>query len=93
MRQRVWALVWALAVVIGSFVLDQLVWTMRGSPVQQVEVRVLTAMELKNHKEDFGTAEIQVITCEATTLPFPGPGGWSEPCWWLQRHREIIRRY
>ncbi len=82
-----------LAIVVASFVLDQLIWTMRGSPVRQVEVQVLTTMELKNHKEDFGTAETEVISCEATMLPLPGSGGWSEPCWWLQRHQEVIKRY
>ena len=79
--------------MIGSFVLDQMIWTFRGSPIQQVEVRVLTAMELKNHKEDFGTADVDEVSCERTALPFPGSSGWSEPCWWLERHREVIRRY
>ena len=87
------ALLWILAGLVMFFVLDQAIWTLRGSPVRQVEVRVLTAMELKNHKEDFGTAETSLVTCDAALLPFPGAGGWSEPCWWLERHREVIRRY
>ncbi|MBE7182509.1 MAG: hypothetical protein INR71_15105 [Terriglobus roseus] len=82
-----------MAIVLGSFVLDQLVWTLRGSPTRRVEVSVLTAMELKNHKEDFGTADTQVVRCEAAALPFPGTGGWIEPCWWVERHREVVRRY
>lgn len=93
MRWPIRVLLWVLALLAGSFVLDQVVFTLRGSPVRQVEVRVLTAMELKNYKEDFGTADVQQVSCEATVLPFPGSGGWSRPCWWLERHREVIRRY
>ncbi|WP_419805892.1 hypothetical protein [Terriglobus sp.] len=73
--------------------MDQIVWTMRGSPVRQIEVSVLTTMELKNHKEDYGTPDTQLVSCAATLLPFPGATGWSRPCWWLERHREIIQRY
>ncbi|GAA3759171.1 hypothetical protein [Terriglobus aquaticus] len=93
MRWQIRIALWAVGIVVGSFVLDQLIWTLSGSPVRQVEVRVLTTMELKNHKEDYGTPNTQVIACEASLLPFPGSGGWSRPCWWLQRHSEVIRRY
>lgn len=93
MRWQVRLLGWILAVLLGGFVLDQLVWTLRGSPMRQVDVKVLTAMELKNHKEDFGTADTQTVRCEVAALPFPGTGGWMAPCWWLRRHREIVRRY
>lgn len=82
-----------LSVVVGSFLLDQLIWTLRGSPTQQVDVAVFTTMELKNHKEDYGTPDTELVTCEVTFLPFPGLGGSSQPCWWLQRHRQVIRRY
>lgn len=93
MRWQLRAFLYVLAFAAGSFVLDQVVFTLRGSPSRQVDVRVVTAMELKNHKEDFGNADLQQVTCEATLLPFPAPGGWSLPCWWLQRHREVVRRY
>lgn len=93
MRWVLWVMLGLVLLAAGGFVADQVLWTLRGSPARQVDVHVVTAMELKGHKEDYGTAETAVTRCGVMLTPSPSAGPWLPPCWWLERHREVLRRY
>ncbi len=84
--------VWVLAVVAGVYVADEAVWLVRGAPVPSVGVSVVTAMELKGGKEDYGDPEMQQVACESRMLPGPSTGGMLPPCWWVERHTQVVRR-
>ncbi len=78
-----------LVILIAAFGFDFVVWTARGFPTQQIAVDVFSAMELKGQKEDYGTPETTVQSCQQRLLPT----GRTPTCWWLTRHREVVRRF
>ena len=82
----------AAALVGGAFGSDQAVWLTRGSPVGTVAVSVVTAMEFKSGKEDYGDPEIDTVQCAGRALPWPGSAGMVTPCWWVRRHTEVVQR-
>lgn len=61
----------------------------RGGGMGQVEVSLFTVAELKGGKEDYYPNGTIVLGCSESLYP---QGGFN-PCWWQQRHRELIQRY
>jgi hypothetical protein len=68
---------------------DWAVWRVRGGRMGQVEVSLFTVAELKGGKEDYYPNGTMVLDCSESLYP---QGGFN-PCWWQQRHRELIQRY
>ncbi len=71
---------------------DWAVWRVRlarGGGMGQVEVSLFTVAELKGGKEDYYPNGTIVLGCTESLYP---QGGFN-PCWWQQRHRELIQRY
>jgi hypothetical protein len=71
---------------------DWVVWRVRltrGGGMGQVEVSLFTVAELKGGKEDYYPNGTIVMGCSESLYP---QGGF-HPCWWQQRHRELIQRY
>ena len=78
-----------VAVVAGGFAVDEAVWLGRGSPAGSVAVSVVTVMEFKSGKEDYGTPETSEVRCGRRVLP-----GFDAlpPCWWVERQSQVVRR-
>lgn len=81
-----------LSVLIAAYMLDEAAWLLRGSPVGSVSVSILTAMEFKSGKEDFGEPDVEEVSCGSRAFPSFATTGPVPPCWWVKRHTQVLRR-
>ena len=61
----------------------------RGGGMGSVQVEMFTVAELKGGREDYYPNGTAVVPCSRSLYPQGGNGA----CWWVERHREVIRRY
>ncbi|MGC9197982.1 MAG: hypothetical protein ACP5E5_03475 [Acidobacteriaceae bacterium] len=72
--------------------LDWAVWRLRvarGGGMGSVVVRTYTVGDLKGGKMDYFPEGASTQPCTLSLYPQEG----NNPCWWVTRHREVVRRY
>ena len=75
-----------------AYPLDWGVWRVRvsrGGGMGSVQVEMFTVAELKGGREDYYPNGTAVVPCSRSLYPQGGNGA----CWWVERHRVVIRRY
>ncbi len=83
------------AVLIAAavlYLLDFAVWRVRvarGGGMGSVIVDLYTVADLKGGKEDYYANGTVSMPCAKSIYPQAG----NNPCWWVQRHREVVRHY
>jgi hypothetical protein len=81
-----------LLIAALAYPLDWGVWRVRvarGGGMGSVQVDLFTVAELKGGKEDYYPDGTSVVACSRSLYP----QGGNRPCWWVERHREVIERY
>jgi hypothetical protein len=74
------------------YVVDFAVWRVRlasGGGMGSVTVDMYTVAGLKGGKEDYYANGTVAMPCTKSIYPQEG----SDPCWWLERHREVVQHY
>jgi hypothetical protein len=83
---------WIAAALAGAAVVlyagDWLVYNLRGSRTETVEVSHFLSAPLKNDKEELDYLGSEEVACSVSLFP---QGGHS-PCWYLRRHKNQIQR-
>lgn len=72
--------------------LDWAVWRVRvarGGGMGSVQVDLYTVADLKGGKEDYYPQGTTAMPCSKSIYPQAG----NDPCWWVERHREIVQHY
>jgi hypothetical protein len=72
--------------------LDFAVWRVRvarGGGMGSVEVDMYTVAELKGGKEDYYPNGTLAVACTKSIYPQEG----NNPCWWVERHPEVVQHY
>jgi hypothetical protein len=72
--------------------LDFAVWRVRvaaGGGMGSVMVDRYTVADLKGGKEDYYANGTIAMPCTKSIYPQEG----SNPCWWVERHREVVQHY
>jgi hypothetical protein len=90
---------WVFRILIGIalltaalYVVDFTIWRLRVSAhggMGTVTVDRVVAAELKGSKEDYYFDGTQDVSCSRSIFP----QGGVNPCWWQQKHHEVIDRY
>jgi hypothetical protein len=81
-----------LLIAALAYPLNWGVWRVRvarGGGMGSVQVDLFTVAELKGGKEDYYPDGTSVVACSRSLYP----QGGNRPCWWVERHREVIERY
>ena len=74
------------------YLLDFAVWktrVARGGGMGSVVVDLYTVADLKGGKEDYYANGTVSMPCSKSIYPQAG----NRPCWWAQRHREVVQHY
>jgi hypothetical protein len=74
------------------YVVDFAVWRARvaaGGGMGSVTVDMYTVADLKGGKEDYYANGTVALPCTKSIYPQEG----SNPCWWVERHREMVQHY
>ena len=72
--------------------LDWAIWRVRvarGGGMGSVMVRMYTAAGMKGGKLDYFPNGTVAEPCRRSLYPQEG----NNPCWWVERHREVVSRY
>jgi hypothetical protein len=72
--------------------LDFAVWRVRvamGGGMGSVAVDMYTVADLKGGKEDYYPQGTVDVACSKSIYPQEG----NHPCWWVERHREVVQHY
>jgi hypothetical protein len=72
--------------------LDFVVWRVRvarGGGMGSVNVDMYTVADLKGGKEDYYPQGTVTLPCSKSIYPQEG----NNPCWWVERHREVVEHY
>jgi hypothetical protein len=72
--------------------LDWGVWRARvagGGGMGSVLVDMYTVADLKGGKEDYYPQGTAAVPCSKSIYPQEG----NNPCWWVERHREVVQHY
>ena len=80
-----------IAVLAVLYVSDWSVWRARvamGGGMGKVTVSDMTAVPLKNGKEEFFWNGTENADCSRSIFPQAGGGA----CWWLRRHNVVFER-
>jgi len=81
-----------LLLAVAGYVVDWAMWRVRvaaGGGMGSVQVDRFTVAELKGGKEDYYPEGTAMVACSKSLYP----QGGSNPCWWVERHREVLDRY
>lgn len=81
-----------LLIAALAYPLNWGVWRVRvarGGGMGSVQVDLFTVAELKGGKEDYYPDGTSAVACSRSLYP----QGGNRPCWWVERHREVIERY
>ena len=81
-----------LLIAVLAYPVDWAVWkvrVVRGGGMDSMQVDMYTVAELKGGKEDYYPDGSSMIACSKSLYP----QGGNDPCWWLERHRQLINRY
>ncbi len=82
---------WILGVlVVGcvvSFVVDAIVFNLRGSPSSTIRVSHFLSAPLKNNKQELDYLGSEDESCSMSLFPQAGKA----PCWYLRRHTNQIK--
>ena len=71
---------------------DFAVWRIRvaaGGGMGSVVVDQYTVADLKGGKEDYYANGTVSMPCTKSIYPHEG----NNPCWWVERHREVVQHY
>lgn len=79
-----------LGLVVVVYLGDWVGWRVRG--MDQVEVTRVVTASLKGNKEAYYTDGTDTVACSRSMAPQPGSEGFTTPCWWLRRHREVVEK-
>jgi hypothetical protein len=74
------------------YLVDFAVWrtrVARGGGMGSVVVDLYTVADLKGGKEDYYANGTVSMPCSKSIYPQAG----NNPCWWAQRHREVVQHY
>ena len=92
LRLLVRALLGALLLAAIAYPVDWAVWRLRiarGGGLEAVQGDLFTVAELKGGKEEYYPNGTAMMPCSRSLYP----QGGNTPCWWMQRHHELIQRY
>jgi hypothetical protein len=81
-----------LLIAALAYPLDWAVWRMRvarGGGMGSVQVDMFTVADLKGGKEDYYPNGTVAVACGKSLYPQEG----NQPCWWVERHREVVQHY
>jgi hypothetical protein len=81
-----------LLLAMVAYPVDWAIWRARvaqAGGMGSFSVERFTVAELKDGKEDYYADGTEAVLCSRTLYP---QGGFN-PCWWVERHREILVRY
>jgi hypothetical protein len=81
-----------LLIAALAYPVDWAVWKVRvvqGGGLGSVQVDMYTVAELKGGKEDYYPDGTSMVTCSKSLYPQEG----NDPCWWVERHRQMVNRY
>jgi hypothetical protein len=81
-----------LLVAALAYPLDWAVWRVRvasGGGMGSVQVDTFTVADLKGGKEDYYPNGTVAMPCTKSLYPQAG----NNPCWWVERHREVVTHY
>lgn len=87
----------ALLLIAGvAYLLDFAIWRTRVASSHDgrggmgtVEVRQVVSANMKGNKEDYYFNGVTTIDCTQSLFP----QGGNNPCWWQERHPEVIAHY
>ncbi|NUQ26986.1 MAG: hypothetical protein HOQ35_00485 [Acidobacteriaceae bacterium] len=89
-------LAWALGIgAVATMVLymgDWAVWRIRvarGGGMDEVQRTEVQVASLKGNKLEYYYGGQWMAACSRSIFPQAGEGA----CWWIERHREVIKRY
>ena len=74
------------------YLVDFAVWRVRvaaGGGMGSVMVDRYTVADLKGGKGDYYANGTIAMPCTKSIYPQEG----SDPCWWVERHREVVQHY
>jgi hypothetical protein len=81
-----------LLIAALAYPLDFVVWRVRvarGGGMGTVQVDRFTIADLKGGKEDYYPNGTETVACSKSLYPQEG----HNPCWWVERHREVDQHY
>jgi hypothetical protein len=81
-----------LVLAAVAYPVDWAIWRARvagGGGMGSFSVNLTTVAELKGNKEDYYASGTATVSCSRSLYP---QGGY-DPCWWVQRHREVVEKY
>jgi hypothetical protein len=81
-----------LLIAALAYPVDWAVWKVRvaaGHGMGSMQVDMYTVAELKGGKEDYYPDGTTMMACSKSLYP----QGGNDPCWWVERHRQMINRY
>ncbi len=81
-----------LLIAAVLYPLDWAVWRVRvarGGGMGSVQVDMYAVAELKGGKEDYFPNGTAAVACSESLYPQEG----NNPCWWVERHREVVQHY
>ncbi len=81
-----------LLIAALAYPLDFAVWRMRvasGGGMGSVAVERFTVADLKGGKEEYFPNGTTMVACSKSLYPQEG----HNPCWWVERHREVEEHY
>jgi hypothetical protein len=81
-----------LLIAVLLYPLDWAVWRIRvasGNGMGSVSVDTFTVADLKGGKEDYYPNGTAMTACTKSIYPQAG----DNPCWWVERHREVVVHY
>lgn len=81
-----------LLIAAVLYPVDWAVWRVRvarGGGMGSFQVDLYTVADLKGGKEDYYPQGTTVVTCSRSIYPQEG----NTPCWWVERHREVVQHY
>ena len=81
-----------LVLALLAWITDWAVWHVRAtrgsSATACVDVSRMVVAPLKGNREEYYMDGTVAVACSESLFP----QGGMEPCWWLQRHRDIFER-
>jgi hypothetical protein len=81
-----------LLIAALAYPLDFVVWRVRvarGGGMGTVQVDRFTIADLKGGKEDYYPNGTETVACSKSLYPQEG----HNPCWWVERPREVDQHY
>ena len=92
LHKLAWTLGIGAVAAMALYMGDWAVWRIRvarGGGMDQVQRTEVQVASLKGNKLEYYYGGQWMATCSKSIFPQAGEGA----CWWIKRHREVIKRY